>query len=101
AAEPAARFVIQRFLPPLSLPPGRARLRRPFVATQQPLELSVSELFALSALRRADDRVRDLGCAVAVLERRPVWRHVRAVGDRRQEVVELVDERLAPADDVA
>ena len=48
--------------------------------------------------RRAQHRVADLGRAVAVLERRPVRRHVAVVADRGQQVVELVHERVLPAD---
>src|SRR5262245_64889848 len=50
---------------------------------------------------RAQDRVGHLGAAVAVFERRSVRRHVVLPRDRLEHVTELVDERVAPADDVA
>src|SRR5687767_6014217 len=60
----------------------------------------VRDGLAAPALPRADDRVADLGGSVAVLERRAVRSDVRVVGDGGEEVVQLVDERVAPADDV-
>src|SRR5207344_1719349 len=62
---------------------------------------SVAELLALAALAGADDRVADLGGAIAVLERRAVRPDRRAVRDCVEHVPELVHERVAPADDVA
>ena len=48
----------------------------------------------------AEDRVRHLGAAVAVLERRAVRRDGALARDRREQVRDLVGERVAPADDV-
>ena len=64
-------------------------------------EIAGTDRLALPALARAHDRVADLRRAVAVLEGRAMRCDVRVPRDRRQEVVELVDERVAPADDVA
>src|SRR5919201_2832341 len=58
-------------------------------------------MLAASARARSDDRLTDLRRAIAVLERRAVRCDVAAVGDRRQEVMHLVHERVAPADDVS
>src|SRR5207248_2778774 len=63
-------------------------------------ELAVRDLLAAAALRRADDRVADLGGAVAVLEGGAVRRNLVLSRDRPEEVVQLVHERVAPADDV-
>src|SRR5919201_594557 len=57
--------------------------------------------FSFSALARADDCVADLGGAVAVLEGSSVGCDVGVAGDRGQDVVQLVDEGVSPADDVA
>ena len=56
--------------------------------------LAICDLLPPARLARANDRVAHLGRAVAVLERRPVGRDVAVLGDRRQEVVELVNERV-------
>src|SRR5258708_272576 len=77
--------------PSVSVEPRRS----PLPALSRPARL------ALPALRRAHDRVTDLGRAVAVLERRTVRGDVTVRGDRVQHVMELVHERVAPADDVA
>src|SRR5712691_6134523 len=61
----------------------------------------IRDRFSFSALARADDRVADLGRAVAVLEGRTVGANLGVAGDRRQEVVQLVDEGVSPTDDVA
>src|SRR6476620_8502544 len=80
---------------------GRSEVRARTSVTRLSLERAVGELLAPAALARADDRVADLGCAVAVLERGAVGGDVRVVGDRPEQMVELVHERVAPADDVA
>src|SRR5215207_5341809 len=51
-------------------------------------------------LGRPQHRVADLRRAVAVLQRRPVRRDVGVVPDRREQVVQLVHERVLPADHV-
>src|SRR5262245_57885073 len=71
------------------------------VITPEASEGTVGELLALAALPRADDRVADLCRPIAVLEGGAVRRDVGIVGDRPEQVVELVHERVAPADDVA
>src|SRR4051812_7943275 len=60
----------------------------------------VRDGLAARAVGRAQHRVADLGSAVAVLERRAVRGDVGVVADRTQEVVDLVDERVLPADHV-
>ena len=55
---------------------------------------------ARALLGRAQHRVAHLGGAVAVLERGAVRRDVAVVADRRQQVVQLVHERVLPADRV-
>src|SRR5919204_3069072 len=50
------------------------------------LERPVLDLLALTALVRADDRVADLGGAVAVLERGSVRRDVAVLGNCLQQV---------------
>src|SRR6476661_2020820 len=66
-----------------------------------PSSAPVTDQLTRAALARADDRVADLGGAIAVFERRPVRRDVGVVRDRLEHVVQLVDEGVAPADDVA
>src|SRR6266540_5049909 len=62
---------------------------------------AIRDLLPATALGRPDDRVANLGGAVPVLERRSVGSDVVVVGDRAQEVMDLVHERVLPADDVA
>src|SRR4051812_6249590 len=61
----------------------------------------VRDRLAARALGGAQHRVADLGGAIAVLERRAMRRDVRVLADRREEVVDLVDEGVLPADHVA
>ena len=93
-----------------STPAARSRSRRnanssPFVSSV-PISRTVghqrySTVSRAPGLGGAQHRVADLGGAVAVLERRAVRRDVGVVADRRQEVVDLVHERVLPADHVA
>src|SRR6476620_3804598 len=53
------------------------------------LQRSIRERLPAAALARAHERVAHLGRAIAVLEGRAVGRHVRFVGDRAEEVVQL------------
>src|SRR5665647_3784050 len=61
----------------------------------------VRDLRPLAGPGGADDRVAHLGGAVAVLERRAVRSDIGVLDDRGQEVVDLVDEGVLPADHVA
>src|SRR3954463_9121306 len=58
------------------------------------------QLLAATAGARAHDRLADLRRAIAVLERRAVRCDVAVLGDRAQEVMHLVHERISPSDDV-
>src|SRR5207302_1873029 len=62
---------------------------------------AVADLFPSAALARAQDRVTHLGRPIAILEVRAIRPYVSAGGDRLQKVVDLVHERVLPADDVA
>src|SRR5215212_1648118 len=64
------------------------------------LERSVLERDPFAAFAAPHDCVADLRSAVAVLEGRTVRRDVGVVRDRTEEVMQLVHERFAPADDV-
>src|SRR4051812_39964575 len=61
----------------------------------------IRERFPSSALARADECVADLGGAIAVLEGRSVGCNVCVARDRGQHVMQFVDERVSPADDVS
>ena len=61
---------------------------------------AVRDRLPAAGLARADDRVADLGRAIPVLEGRTVRRDVAVAGDRGEQVVDLVDEGVLPADDV-
>src|SRR3954451_21624731 len=56
------------------------------------------QLLAATAGARAYDRLADLRRAIAVLERRAVRCDVAVLGDRAQEVMHLVHERIPPSD---
>src|SRR5687768_15306489 len=62
---------------------------------------AVGDSFTPSLLRGSQHRVADLGGAVAVLERGAVRPDLAVVADGGQQVVQLVDEGVLPADDVA
>src|SRR4051812_40764417 len=62
---------------------------------------SVSNHLFLPALRGAQDRIADLGGAVAVVERRAVRGDLVLAGDRAEHVPVLERERVAPTDEVA
>src|SRR5919197_3708405 len=62
---------------------------------------SIADRLPRPSLCGAQDRVAHLGRAGAVLERGAVGRDVGVVADRGQQVVDLVHERVLPADDVA
>src|ERR687887_561126 len=64
-------------------------------------QASERHVLAATARARTNDCLADLRRAVAVLERRAVRCEVAAVGDRTQEVMHLVHEGIAPADDVS
>src|SRR3954451_5591764 len=72
--------------------------RRP---QQTELERPVFDRDPLAALAAAHDCVADLSRSVTVLERRAVRCDLAVVCDCSGEVVQLVHERLAPADDVS
>src|SRR5207244_3438735 len=63
--------------------------------------LPIRDRLSFSALARTDDSVADLGRAVTVLEGSSVGRHLGVAGDGGQDVVQLVNEGVSPADDVA
>src|SRR6478735_2567249 len=60
----------------------------------------VGQRLARAIVGGAQHRVADLRGAVAVLEGRAVRPDLRVLADRREEVVDLVDERVLPADHV-
>src|SRR5579862_5199976 len=67
-----------------------------FFSTPLVLEVDVTP-----RVRGLQDRVADHRAAVAVLERRPERGHVLLVHDAVEQVVDLVDHRVLPPDDVA
>src|SRR6185436_8568955 len=67
------------------------------VGISSSLILDIDVFPGLGALQ---DRVADHRAAVAVLERRAVRRHVLLVHDAVEQVVDLVDHRVLPPDDV-
>jgi hypothetical protein len=62
---------------------------------------AAGDRLARPALARAEDRVAGLGGAVAVLEGRAERGDVALAGDRAQQVIDLVNEAVAPAEPVS
>src|SRR4029079_12838682 len=60
----------------------------------------VGDDLTAAGLARANDRVADLGRPIAVLERRPVGGDIAVAGEGREQVMDLVDEAVLPADHV-
>ena len=65
------------------------------------MKVAVRDLYPLPAAGRAHDGVADLRGAIAVLEGRSVRGHVRVLADGAQQVMDLVNKGMLPADDVA
>src|SRR5512133_2340558 len=66
-----------------------------------PEQSAVDDVLSTPALGGAQDRVADFRSAIAVLERRTQRGGLRVLRDRPQQVMDLVHERVLPADDVS
>src|SRR2546423_7180836 len=84
----------------MSAPTAARRSRSTAARALISREAAERQLLAPTAGARSHDRLADLRRAIAVLERRAVRCDVAVVGDRAQEVMHLVHERIAPSDDV-
>src|ERR1700741_5036866 len=84
--------------PPIACPTAKGPKRKRSGPAQSS---AVVDLLPPALLRRAQHRVADLGGATAVLQRGAVRSDVAVVADRGQQVVQLVDEAVLPADHVA